>query len=124
MSDLVDVIEASYRVDEPRERWLRNVVTAAYAQMGKGMGVLGFEYRVTPERRLVVGDAVTVDFPEAAIDPMRMAMGELPPWYIEKTFVRCESTTRSAVTDADVCEANRASAEMLEGAFGIKDVLM
>jgi DNA-binding CsgD family transcriptional regulator len=127
-TDVLDVIQAAYRLDLGRASWLRGVAETAHELLGSGMGLLGFDYTVTPDLRVDVGEVVGIAMPvpEGFVEQTRAAMAMLPPAYVERTFTKCECTTRSEAEKADslVAEQNRGMNEMLAQAIGVRDILM
>src|SRR5262245_54554639 len=126
MRDVLKVIDAAYRFQAGAD-WLRELAIATNEQIGVGRGLLAFSHRVDNDA-VRLGDAVMVDVPEEILPHTKAALESLPPWYVRKTFVRCECTTRSdahaQVGNEDVAEHNKPGAEMMAQMMGIHDVLM
>ncbi|HEY2745107.1 MAG TPA: LuxR C-terminal-related transcriptional regulator [Polyangia bacterium] len=122
--DALDVIEAAYRFDGTAAGWLAELARVTYAQIGDGHGILAFPYRVTDAGRLQIGDAHTIDMPEGMGEQSRLMLEQLPPAYVQKTFVRCECTTQSQFRDPEVQALNQPIREMSAAAFGWHDLFM
>ena len=122
--DPLAVVDAAYRFDVAPDAWLRELARAIYPQIGAGLGLLGFDYRVTDEERLQIGGAFALDMPEEMAAQSRMALEQLPPEYVRKTFVRCECTTQSQVRDPEVRALNRPMMEAMTAMFGWRDIFM
>src|SRR5437762_12034988 len=90
-TDPLAVIERGYRLGGSDAEWLRDVGAAVYEQIGAGCGLLGFQYRVTPEGRLEGGTDVTFDLPDGFGEMMRAGLPHMPPEFVRSTFVRCEA---------------------------------
>jgi DNA-binding CsgD family transcriptional regulator len=123
VGDILSLIETAYRFDLSDKDWLRELAVAANGMLGVGRGFLGFTYRVDDDQ-VKVGESVLLDLPEELVPATRSGVESLPPWYVRKTFTRCECTTQSAVTDEEVVAFNRPRNELFAQAFGIHDVLM
>jgi DNA-binding CsgD family transcriptional regulator len=122
--DPLGLIEVAYRFDNPPEHWLRDVATATYEQVGSGLGMVAFPYCVTPETRVKVGQVFTLGVPDTFGEQMRVAVEQLPPSYVSKTFLRCECTTQSEFPDEEVRAYNAPIREAMAASFGWRDVFM
>jgi len=121
--DPIDLIEAAYDLDAGPQAWLDRLAELANERMGEGLGLMAFRYEVSPEHRMRIGEMRGLGMPDGVPDMMRGSLEGLPPGYVERTFVRCECTTQSEVTDPEVVERNRPAREAM-AAFGWRDIAM
>jgi DNA-binding CsgD family transcriptional regulator len=123
---VLGVIEAAYDVTRSRSEWLQAIATEAYPHLGAGMGILGFDYTVSAEFQVRVGEIAQVSMPHDLADSRRAHVQKLPPDFVRRTFTRCECTTQRDVMDADplVAEYNRPHADAFARKFGVRDILM
>lgn len=54
-SDIIDILEAAYDVDQTEELWLERTVKAAAATVDEGLGVMGYVYDATDLEEVKVG---------------------------------------------------------------------
>jgi DNA-binding CsgD family transcriptional regulator len=123
-ADPLSVVEAAYRFDASQEEWLREVAQATYAQLGAGIGMLAFPYRVHADSRVeATAKPFVIDMPEEFGTQSVAMVQSLPPNYVRQTFMRCEVTTQSQVTDPDVVAFNAPMKPMME-AMGWRDLVV
>ncbi len=122
--DVLSVIECAYRLECDPATWLRDVAAAAYEQIGAGHGLVGFQYRVSEEGRLQIGEALEIAMPAGVAPQMRATLEQMPPDFVRRSFVRCEAATQSQAGDATAREHARVAMEGLTAAFGWRDIFM
>ena len=121
--DVLDIVETAYRLDVGEMEWLREVTAAVYRQLGAGLGVLGFYYRIGADGRLQLGGDVQLDMP-AVPPPMRGALESLPPAFVQKSFARLECATQSQAADPEMQALLEPMMETAAARFGWRDVVM
>jgi DNA-binding CsgD family transcriptional regulator len=123
-ADPLSVVEAAYRFEASQEEWLRGIAQATYAQLGAGIGMLAFPYRVLDDSRVeATGKPCVIDMPEEFGTQSVAMVQSLPPNYVRRTFMRCEVTTQSQVTDPEVVAFNAPMRPMME-AMGWHDLVV
>jgi DNA-binding CsgD family transcriptional regulator len=60
-SDLIQILEASYEVEQPREAWLEGVLRASKASLGNEAGIAGILYDISGGRTLRADGVIGVD---------------------------------------------------------------
>ena len=122
--DPLRVIETAYRLDVPKERWLREVAAAIHTEIGAGLGLLAFEYVITEDARLQVGQHCALEMPEVVATQATAAVEQLPPEYVRESFALCSCSTQSQAPSALVREQNKPVREMLATMFGWHDIFI
>jgi len=100
--DVIETIEAAYRLELPAAEWLRGVGTSFYEQHGAGVGLYGCEYRIVDNARMQVGEELRINMPDAAELPMRESMEMMPVDFLRRTFARCDCATQSQYVDDEL----------------------
>ncbi|HEX6839704.1 MAG TPA: LuxR C-terminal-related transcriptional regulator [Polyangia bacterium] len=119
--DPLAVIETAYQIES--DDWLRQVAESVYRELGAGLGLLAFSYRVIAEERIIVGSSTRIAMDEVPEISLTM-MEQLPPDFVRKSFVRCECATQSQAADAEMKALLEPMMETAASAFGWRDVLM
>ena len=120
--DALSVIEAAYQVDLASAEWIRTVGDAIYAQMGRQLGMLAFDYRVTPDDRLQIGSVWQRDMPPGIGDAMRGSLEQIPDWFVRETYARCDADTMSGGGgSARVRDFTQTTRRLLGERFGWRD---
>ena len=122
--DALDVLDFAYDLAATPTAWLRQLGGAVYERLGAGIGLMCHYYRVTPELRVEMGEAVSLDMPDGFAEMMRSSLAMLPPEFVQKSFVRCECTTQSDAADAEMRPLIDAMMENLTATYGWRDILM
>lgn len=99
--DVIETIEAAYRLELPAADWLRGVGESFYAQHGAGVGLFGCEYRIT-DGKMQVGEELRIAMPEARELPVRESMELMPIEFLRRTFARCDCATQSQYVDDEL----------------------
>jgi DNA-binding CsgD family transcriptional regulator len=101
--DVLDVLEAAYRLEGDDRSWLDRVSRAVRAQIDpRHVGVFAFFYELTSEGVVRVHTPLTYDVlpPYDVVGPA--VPSKLPPWYVRQTFAQypCATATHSGSTQA------------------------
>src|SRR5947208_2435442 len=101
--DVLDVLEAAYRLDGDDRRWLDRVARAVRTQLDpRHAGVFAFFYELDSDGSVRVNTPLSYDVPPPydAIGPA--VPSGLPAWYVRQTFAQhpCGSAVHTGSTRA------------------------
>jgi DNA-binding CsgD family transcriptional regulator len=100
--DVLDAIETIYQIECAPNQWLRNVGQQIYHQLGAGVGLFGFEYRIV-DGKLIVNEELRLEMPGPQQLPIREALEMLPIDFVRKTFATpANCATQSQATPAEL----------------------
>src|SRR5215831_13643690 len=83
---LVDIIEASYKVEGDTETWMKGVGQAVDAHLGQGLGLIAIRYRIEEGLKFSPLSMIPVNMDPDAVGVVQRATSNLPPNYIASTF--------------------------------------
>jgi len=74
-NDLLDIVEAAYRLDAPAQDWLRTIAEAVRPHLDEGFGLAAFEFFRAPNQPPVIAESLHLWMPEplAAVYPKLFA---------------------------------------------------
>jgi DNA-binding CsgD family transcriptional regulator len=93
--DLVGILEAAYRVEQPEEPWLAGVLEAAAPGFDNGLGAYAFSYDASTASKFGFRCLVTRNAIPAVVEAMRAVAQSLPTDLVANSFwTRRASTLR------------------------------
>lgn len=107
----VEILEASYRLDQPDERWLRDLLLATQAAQpvsGMGLGAAGFFFEASPDGGLRSWDHVLADGPSEILGALNSFHASLPPAAVQAIFLQppiCATLTQMGLPRGPEVEA-------------------
>ena len=108
----VEILEASYRLDQPDEKWLRDLLVAtrdAQPVSDMGLGAAGFFFEASPDgERLHSWDHVLAGGPSEILGALNSFHASLPPAAVQAIFLRppvCATLTQMGLPRGAEAEA-------------------
>ncbi len=87
--DVLDVLEAAYRLDGDDRQWLDRVARAVRAQLDpRRVGVFAFFYELSSAGVVTVNTPLSYDLPPPFTEIGAAIPTGLPAWYVRETFAR------------------------------------
>jgi DNA-binding CsgD family transcriptional regulator len=92
--NLVEILEAAYRVEQPEEAWLRGVLDAARAGLDDGLGVMAYTYDASNPKMFAVRFMATREVPPPLVEFFKATTQRAPAEWIETSFGRRSTVIR------------------------------
>jgi DNA-binding CsgD family transcriptional regulator len=92
--DLVEILEAAYRVEQPEEAWLAGVLDAARPGLDDGLGVMAYTYDASDPKMFAVRSMATRDVLPPLVEFFKASTQKAPADWVETSFGRRSTVIR------------------------------
>ncbi|MGZ3408366.1 MAG: hypothetical protein ACXVAN_18075, partial [Polyangia bacterium] len=123
--DLLEVLEAGYRLDGDDRQWLDRVARAVQKQIDpRRVGVISFLYELSSAGKVTPSNLLSYDVPEPFATICGSIPTGLPPWYVRQTFAQhpCASAVNTGTARARAL--SRMSMKQAFSSIGWRDLLV
>jgi DNA-binding CsgD family transcriptional regulator len=85
--DVLSVVEAAYRIDQPEDEWVRGLMSAAQPLIDVGLGVYAYLFDASDPANLAVRSLSLAGQGEGfELEPFLAALGQTPKEYVERSW--------------------------------------
>jgi serine/threonine protein kinase len=119
--DIIEIIEAAYRLEEPEADWMLEVGRLTQTQIGREDGLYVIRYEVTPADRVTPGEIVCIGLEPSLIDLLRNAASAFPPELVRESLPKWPCTLASRIGGPEEQAAMREGIRQWYGELGWRD---
>ena len=84
--DLVGILEAAYRVEQPEGSWLDGIVDAAQVSLDDGLGVMAYTYDASAPKNFQLRSVCSRDALPALVEFFKASVEKIPADWVEANF--------------------------------------
>jgi DNA-binding CsgD family transcriptional regulator len=96
-TDLIGIIEATYRIELDTDTWLKGILSAASLIISRGMGLVAYTYDASDPADLRVGSFIHEGLPDQAVPEFLATLSRMDPAYVRNSYCSLTCATGSEV---------------------------